>query len=159
MPVKIYLAGAGDTPRSIAIRSAVTLQSLLAANPSIVHADQPVRGMQVVIPEAPFLQYAEAPDTNVTSSRLWIKTVPLEEMAHIEYDAVIVGTGAGGGAALWRLCQRRKGTEKRIGVVEAGDPILPTNGRNLSILSDELGEYYTSLTKPWPPLSFAGRGC
>lgn len=154
--MKIYLAGAGDTPRSIAGRSGVPLQRLLAANPAVVHADAPVRGMKVVIPEAPFQECAEAPDSNTTPSRLWIKTVPLEEMANTEYDAVIVGTGARGGAALWRLCQRWKGTGKRIAVVEAGDPILPTNSKNLSILSDVLAEYFTSLTKPLASPEFRG---
>ncbi|MNB87188.1 hypothetical protein D3C75_341630 [compost metagenome] len=36
----------------------------------------------------------------------WIPLVSLDEMAQREYDVLIVGSGAGGGAALWRLCQR-----------------------------------------------------
>lgn len=42
-----------------------------------------------------------------------------------------VGTGAGGGAALWRLCEQLQKTEKRIGVVERGSLLLPTNAFNI----------------------------
>lgn len=55
----------------------------------------------------------------------------LDEMALNEYDVIIVGTGAGGGAALWRLCEQWKNTGKRVGVVERGGLLLPTNAFNL----------------------------
>lgn len=66
----------------------------------------------------------------------WIPLTPLEEMEHRDYDALIVGSGAGGGAALWRLCQRW-GADKSIGVVEAGDTLLNTHARNVSTLTSE----------------------
>ena len=44
----------------------------------------------------------------------WIPIVPLEEMSNKEYDVLIIGSGAGGGAALWRhvksLQQRESGS-------------------------------------------------
>ncbi|MDQ6421632.1 GMC family oxidoreductase [Paenibacillus sp. LHD-117] len=65
----------------------------------------------------------------------WIPTIPLEEMAKHPYDVLIVGSGAGGGAALWRLCERLSGSGKRIAVVEAGDLLLPTHAMNVATLS------------------------
>lgn len=50
----------------------------------------------------------------------WIPLVSLEKMEQTEYDVLIIGTGAGGGAVLWRLCEQWGANEKRIGVVEAG---------------------------------------
>jgi len=35
----------------------------------------------------------------------WIPTKSLDEMANTEYDVLIVGSGAGGGAMLYRLCE------------------------------------------------------
>jgi len=57
----------------------------------------------------------------------WIPLTPLEEMAGKEYDALIVGTEAGGGAAAWRLCDQWAGTGGRVGVLEAGGLLLPTH--------------------------------
>lgn len=38
----------------------------------------------------------------------WISVIPLEQMTNKEYDVLIVGSGAGGGAVLWRLCEQWK---------------------------------------------------
>ncbi|RBP63825.1 hypothetical protein DES36_10943 [Alkalibaculum bacchi] len=35
----------------------------------------------------------------------WIPSKTLEEMSKTNYDVLIVGTGPGGGATLYRLCQ------------------------------------------------------
>jgi len=35
----------------------------------------------------------------------WIPTKSLEEMTGTNYDVLIIGTGPGGGAALYRLCE------------------------------------------------------
>ena len=35
----------------------------------------------------------------------WIPTTTVEEMAQQEYDVLIVGSGPGGGAILFRLCE------------------------------------------------------
>ena len=54
----------------------------------------------------------------------WVPLNSLDQMAQTEYDVIIVGTGAGGGAVLWRLCKEWGANGKRIGVVEAGDLFL-----------------------------------
>jgi len=61
----------------------------------------------------------------------WIPEVSLDEMAQRDYDVIIVGSGAGGGAVLWRLCEQWKKSGKRIGIVEAGDFLLPTHVQNI----------------------------
>lgn len=66
--------------------------------------------------------------------------VSLEEMARTDYDVIIIGSGAGGGAVLWRLCDRWRNNGMRIGLVEAGESLLPTHRRNLAILSGGRGE-------------------
>lgn len=62
----------------------------------------------------------------------------LETMEKTDYDVLIVGTGAGGGSVLWRLAQQWGNNGKRIGVIEAGDYLLPANKFDLP---------------DWPPLS------
>nr|WP_240633085.1 GMC oxidoreductase [Paenibacillus montanisoli] len=58
-------------------------------------------------------------------------------MERNEYDVIVVGTGAGGGAALWRLCERWEHCGKRIGVVEAGDLLLQTHAVNIATMNHE----------------------
>lgn len=65
-----------------------------------------------------------------------IPVISLEQMAKNEYDVLIVGTGAGGGAVLWRLCEQWRRNGKRIGVIEAGDLLLPTNARNMPTIKN-----------------------
>ncbi|MCM3729565.1 TIM barrel protein [Neobacillus cucumis] len=79
----------------------------------------------------------------------WIPLTPLEKMAQTDYDVLIVGSGAGGGAALWRLCDQWRNKGKRVGMIEAGDLLLPTHVDNLGLLSRErAAQYITSITKP-----------
>lgn len=66
----------------------------------------------------------------------WIPLTPLEQMEQTEYDVLIVGTGAGGGAVLWRLCQQWRGTGKRIGIIDAGGLLLPTHAMNLPTINN-----------------------
>lgn len=61
----------------------------------------------------------------------WIRHISLEEMSQNDYDILIVGTGAGGGTVLWRLCERLAKEQIRIGIVEAGDLVVPTHTQNL----------------------------
>lgn len=61
----------------------------------------------------------------------WIETVSLKDMAKRNYDVLIVGSGIGGGAALWRLCDKWRNTGKKIGIVEAGGLLLPTHAQNI----------------------------
>jgi len=58
----------------------------------------------------------------------------LDEMAGTDYDVIVIGTGAGGGAAIWRLCEKLRNTGKKIGVVEAGPILLQTHAGNLPTL-------------------------
>ena len=71
------------------------------------------------------------PPAPVISQDHWIPLASLDEMASKDYDIIIVGSGAGGGAVLWRLCEQWMSTGKRIGVVERGDLLLPTHYSNL----------------------------
>lgn len=66
----------------------------------------------------------------------WIPP-PLEQMTEIEYDVLIVGRGAGGGAVLWRLSDTWGDNGKKIGLIEieAGDLLLPTHPFNLPTLN------------------------
>lgn len=50
----------------------------------------------------------------------WVPLTSLEDTEKTDYDVPIVGTGAGGGAALWRLSEQWGNNGKRIGVIEAG---------------------------------------
>lgn len=61
------------------------------------------------------------------SSEIIYPWTPLETMEKTDYDVIIVGTGPGGGGALWRLAQQWGNNGKRIGVIEAGDYLLPAN--------------------------------
>ncbi|MBP1964565.1 GMC oxidoreductase [Paenibacillus aceris] len=72
----------------------------------------------------------------------WIPTVSLEEMASTEYDAIIIGSGAGGGAVLWRLCEHWKNSGKRIAMLEAGDALIPTHVNNIVTMNEERAAKY-----------------
>ncbi len=74
----------------------------------------------------------------------WIPLTTLEKMEQTDYDVIIVGSGAGGGAALWRLCDQWRNSGKRVGMIEAGDPLLPTNVLNLALFSGGRAEQYIS---------------
>lgn len=72
-------------------------------------------------------------------------------MAETEYDVLIAGTGMGGGAVLWRLCEQWKNSGKRIGVIERGGPILPAQARNLPMMDNErLDRFFYDVSKPLP---------
>lgn len=66
----------------------------------------------------------------------WIPLTPIEQMAQTDYDVLIVGSGAGGGAALWRLCEKWGRNVMRIGMIEAGDLLFPTHAHNMPTLND-----------------------
>jgi choline dehydrogenase-like flavoprotein len=61
------------------------------------------------------------------SSEIINPWTPLETMEKTDYDVIIVGTGPGGGSVLWRLAEQWGNNGKKIGVIEAGDYILPAN--------------------------------
>ncbi|WP_219638943.1 GMC oxidoreductase [Cohnella sp. CFH 77786] len=72
----------------------------------------------------------------------WIPLTPIEKMAQTDYDVIIVGSGAGGGAALWRLCEKWRRTGKRIGLVEAGDLLVPTHAANMPVFNGNRFEQF-----------------
>ena len=80
----------------------------------------------------------------------WISVIPLEQMTNKEYDVLIVGSGAGGGAVLWRLCEQKKKKKKQIGLLEAGDLLLPTHGQNLPTMNIDrlLNNYFPKVATP-----------
>lgn len=67
----------------------------------------------------------------------WIPLTPPEQMERTHYDVIIVGSGAGGGAVLWRLCDRWRKAGKRIAIIERGDLLLPTHAINLPTFNYE----------------------
>jgi choline dehydrogenase-like flavoprotein len=75
----------------------------------------------------PFCQ----PDIPSSYLDSWLPFKDPEKMAQKEYDVLIVGTGGGGAAALWRLCDQWGGNGKEIAVIEAGDQLLPTHVFNI----------------------------
>ncbi len=75
--------------------------------------------------------------SNADSMDDWIPLTPIERMAQTDYDVIIIGSGAGGGAALWRLCRQWGNNGKRIGMIESGPLLLPTHGRNMATMNDE----------------------
>lgn len=70
-------------------------------------------------------------------------------MANTEYDVLIIGTGAGGGAATWRLCEQWGKNEKKVGVVESGDFLLPTQAANIPTMNSErMNKLHEYISKP-----------
>lgn len=146
--LKIYIAKAGDTLRSIAQKNLVNLEILLSLNPQISNPDLKIAGIKVKIPSLSRIIAQETPITsdyagigsNVTWCppetpedflEHWIPLTPLEKMAQTDYDVIIIGSGAGGGAVLWRLCDQWRNSGKRVAILEAGDLLLPTHALNL----------------------------
>jgi choline dehydrogenase-like flavoprotein len=79
----------------------------------------------------------------------WIPSTPLEQMANTEYDVLIIGTGAGGGAVTWRICEQWGKNEKKVGVVESGDFLLPTQAANIPTMNSErMNKLHESVSKP-----------
>lgn len=66
----------------------------------------------------------------------WIPTKSIEEMTKTNYDVLIVGTGPGGGAALYRLCElwKHKGA-KKIGIIEKGDKLFHSHSLNIPTMN------------------------
>ncbi|MBW5445139.1 FAD-binding protein [Cohnella sp. CFH 77786] len=81
----------------------------------------------------------------------WIPLASLEQMSHNEYDVLIVGSGAGGGAVLWRLCEQWKRQRKRIGIIDRGNLELQMHARNLPTMNQErLVAYFNYLSRLLP---------
>lgn len=65
-------------------------------------------------------------------------------MEQTDYDVIIIGSGAGGGAVLWRLCDRTRNNGMRVGMIEAGDLLVPSHTHNLAILSGGRAERWVA---------------
>lgn len=66
----------------------------------------------------------------------WIPTKTLEQMENTTYDVLIVGTGAGGGAVLYRLCELWKNRgAKNIGILEKGEKLFHSHSLNIPTMN------------------------
>lgn len=88
--------------------------------------------MKTLQPRKPYNIPLCVPDYYPTEfSESWFPITFPGQMEQKDYDVLIVGTGAGGGAVLWRLCGKWGRNGKQIGVVEAGEQLLPTHIFNI----------------------------
>lgn len=160
--LNIRIARDRETLRTIARERGMTAGELLAINPHIRHPDQRIAGYPVYLsrssrasgPTMPEPRPAGLPTCRaepVETLQHWFPLTPLEEMAKQEYDVLVIGSGAGGGALLWRLCQKWRRENKRIGMIERGDLAVPTHARNLPMMNtDRLTRYFNSVSSPLP---------
>ncbi|OXM83837.1 GMC oxidoreductase [Paenibacillus rigui] len=159
--MKIWVSNKNETLRRIAELNGFAVEELIALNPGIDHADQIITGRTVYLPVNPDADRDSGASYSTTGGlpmcpsgpkemlNHWIPLTPLEQMAQQEYDVLIIGTGAGGGSVLWRLCEQWKKQRKRIGIIERGDSIIPTHARNLTTMNEErLTAYFNYLSKP-----------
>ncbi|MDQ0114490.1 GMC oxidoreductase [Paenibacillus harenae] len=147
--MKLYVARSGDTLLKISRRFQIEPELLMSANPHIlnpfmeiagqsVNMDtrfRPAKNQRVVAPFCPPVPESEFLHT-------WIPLTDAEKMAETEYDVLIVGSGAGGGAALWRLCEQWGDNGKRIGIVEKGPMFLPTHVANIATIDGDSFRLY-----------------
>ncbi|MDQ8736408.1 GMC oxidoreductase [Paenibacillus sp. LHD-38] len=161
--MRIYVAKDGDTLIRIAEQFNTTIESLLSLNAQIGSPGQLLSGEPIYLPtHTTSREYrTTSPFGNLQCPVPWFPTTPPEEMEKNEYDVLIVGTGAGGGAVLWRLCEQWGANGKRIGVVEAGDLTAPTHAANLPYFDADLYTY-TGQSHPQFPgtrqvIAFGGR--
>jgi len=137
--LKIHLAAERDTLRTICQTYKIELEELFSLNPHISDADQNITGILVNLPERAHYSTNKTtippcPEIPVYQEH-WVPLTSLEDMEKTDYDVLIVGTGAGGGAALWRLSEQWGNNGKRIGVIEAGGLLLQTNAQNIATMT------------------------
>ncbi|MFJ7941550.1 GMC oxidoreductase [Peribacillus sp. NPDC096622] len=151
--MRIHVADNFDTLRSIAIKHKIDLPDILALNPLIPEPDQNISGIAVKLPT----KFTSIKDKDTClgvipapiSEGAWIPLTTLDEMAQNEYDVLIIGSGAGGGAVLWRLCSQWGINNKRIGIIEAGDLLIPTNAHNIATMgSKHVADYFLKSSFP-----------
>ncbi|WP_227522061.1 GMC oxidoreductase [Bacillus solitudinis] len=134
--MRIYIADDGETLKDIACKQNLTLEQLISLNPQVPNPSSNISGRQVKLPPVPISgsdnrKQGTSSHTETDFKNEWIPLTTLEEMEQTEYDVLIVGSGAGGGSVLWRLAQQWGDNGKKIGVVEAGDLLLPTHFYNI----------------------------
>jgi gluconate 5-dehydrogenase len=69
-------------------------------------------------------------------------------MSEKKYDVIIVGSGAGGGAVLWRLSEKWLKARKKIGMIEAGDFVLPAHVYNFPQLKGNWKNIFSKVSSP-----------
>ena len=160
--MKVWVAHEKDTLRTIADKNHLQLEELIALNPCIESPDQNIAGKPVYLPSlSDFIKrrVAAIPTCTVSTDYInnWIPLTSLEDMAETDYDVLIVGTGAGGGAVLWRLCEQWQNQGKRIGIIERGDMVLQSHARNISTMNGErLTKYFNKVSRPLPSPEYPG---
>ncbi|WP_410514591.1 hypothetical protein PaeBR_09515 [Paenibacillus sp. BR2-3] len=119
---------------------------------TLLNLDRDIAGILVHIPDQdhtaipPAALQSCSPIIPPAFMDYWISLTSLEKMAQTDYDVLIVGSGAEGGAVLWRLCEQWRGNGKRVGVVERGNLLLPTHARNIATLDyDRFDQYFYNL--------------
>ncbi|MFC5471245.1 GMC oxidoreductase [Cohnella suwonensis] len=106
--------------------------------------------MRIYIGNSP-MKIPMCPPPPVYRNEQWIPLTSLEDMQETDYDVLIVGSGAGGGAVLWRLMNQIGGSGKRIGIVERGGLLLPTHAQNIATMNGERFDKYFSSAAAIPP--------
>lgn len=151
--MRIHVANDGSTLRKMASQYQIPVTELMALNPNIAEPDRNIGGTPVRLPSLNaagasrlYIPPTCPPAPPIDYLDQWIPLTPLEEMEQTDYDVLIVGTGAGGSAVLWRLCEQLQASGKRIGIIEAGDLLLPMHAQNLPTLNVE--RYVRFFTNP-----------
>ncbi|WP_308634393.1 GMC oxidoreductase [Paenibacillus silvisoli] len=147
-----------ESLRMLAARLQVDLCALMAVNPRFPDPDMPLHGTPVALPSVESAIGVISQTCSIFSpdpQLSWIPLTPIAQMEMTDYDVLIVGSGAGGGAVLWRLAEQWGANGKRIGMIEQGDLAIPTHACNLPTMDFEhLTRYLNSpaISKPVPGL-------
>ncbi|MGM0874751.1 MAG: GMC oxidoreductase [Bacillota bacterium] len=158
--------------RKLAHNHNIELNKLKDHNSHLSLPDEEISGHKVKIPSPPRLvtikrerqitndDYTPSyencpPDPTVDYLEDWFPLTSLENMEKTDYDVIIVGSGAGGGAVLWRLCEQWQNQGKRIAVLEKGDLLLPTHVVNLPTFRTtgrflQNPSFHIPMAKEWP---------
>lgn len=151
--IRIYIANHGHTLRYIAGQNQIDVTELLSLNPNIQDPDQNIGGIPLKLPplvkpgmKPKIVPPVCPPDPPTGYLDQWIPLTPLEQMEQTDYDVLIIGTGAGGSAVLWRLCEQLGASGKRIGIIDAGDLLLPMHAQNIPTL--DLKRFRQLFTNP-----------
>jgi choline dehydrogenase-like flavoprotein len=153
--MKIYIADDGDTLRTIAKKVDVDIMEVISHNPDISNPDKNIVGRAIKLPSST-RTYTEQvnippcpPPQPPNYLYHWIPLSSIEEMEQVDYDVLIVGTGAGGSSVLRRLCEKWRNSNKRIGIIEKGDLLLQTHARNLATMdSERVSNYFETVSQP-----------
>ncbi|AJY75895.1 GMC oxidoreductase [Paenibacillus beijingensis] len=155
-PLKYYLANDGDTLVAIANRYNVEVDQLILLNPHLRDPDIKLGGCLLSIPPSTERKFdlsgiPVCPPRKIEyPMKQFIALTSLEQMAETDYDVIIVGTGAGGGAALWRLCERWRQTGKKVGVVERGPIVLQAHIANFPTLDGRFWDFFLDPLHSFP---------